>query len=185
MGVGLCGTYSTPTKPSNSFLSRSLNHSLSGSTRKTHPSKTASGNLGLPVPTSDTTPSPFAVVPHNLKSSTSGFPINRPSLQIWLDEQTGFSSDEGGKEDEQPDSGEEQWPTKRCDPGAPKKAFQRTSPLTRRRSSTSLGTARAPINLPTIDPECDRPSTTLRRHSRPHTRPAQREQRTTTQTTDE
>ncbi|KAA1085685.1 hypothetical protein PGT21_015189 [Puccinia graminis f. sp. tritici] len=82
------------------------------------------GNLGLPVPTSDTTPSPFAVVPHNLKSSTSGFPINRSSLQIWLDEQTGFSSDEGEEEDEQPDSGEEQWRIKRCDPGAPKKALE-------------------------------------------------------------
>ncbi|KAA1066115.1 hypothetical protein PGT21_021914 [Puccinia graminis f. sp. tritici] len=118
------GTYSTPTHPSNSFLSRSLNHSLSGSTRKAHPSKSASANLGLPVPTSDTTPSPFAVVPHNLKSSTSGFPINRSSLRIRLDEQTSFSSDEGEEEDEQPDSEEEQWPIKRCDPGAPNKALE-------------------------------------------------------------
>jgi FtsZ-interacting cell division protein YlmF len=35
------GTYDTPTRSSNPLLSRSLNHSLSGSTRKAHPSKTA------------------------------------------------------------------------------------------------------------------------------------------------
>ncbi|EFP93152.2 uncharacterized protein PGTG_19112 [Puccinia graminis f. sp. tritici CRL 75-36-700-3] len=100
------------------------NHQTLEDWKSKAPTTFSSANLGLPVPTSDTTPSPFAVVPHNLKSSTSGFPINRSSLRIRLDEQTSFSSDEGEEEDEQPDSEEEQWPIKRCDPGAPSKALE-------------------------------------------------------------
>ncbi|WAR63810.1 hypothetical protein PtB15_17B411 [Puccinia triticina] len=82
-----------------------------------------SGNVGLPVPTSDTTPSPFALVPPDLKSSTSGFPISRSSLRIRLDEHPCFSLDDGDEEDEQPDSEEEQWPITRCDPREAKKAL--------------------------------------------------------------
>ncbi|KAI9606741.1 hypothetical protein H4Q26_006278 [Puccinia striiformis f. sp. tritici PST-130] len=116
--------YSTPTKSTKPLLSRSLNHSLAGSSRKTHKSKQSSGQVGLPVPKSETTPSPFAVVPRDLKSSSPGFPLTRSTLRIRLDERTSFSSDEGEEdeeeeeeEDEQPDSEEEQWPIKRSEPG--------------------------------------------------------------------
>ncbi|KNZ49764.1 uncharacterized protein VP01_47g2 [Puccinia sorghi] len=130
------GPYSTPAKS----LSRSLNRSLPASHRKSHKSKLTSGNFGSPVPKSDTTPSPFAVVPSELKSSSSGFPINRSSLRIRLDQPTSFSSDEGEEEDDddQIDSEEEQWPIKRADPTA--------------RAKISLESLNVPHVLPDDDP---------------------------------
>lgn len=106
----LLGSSSTSNKSSKPPLSRSLAHSSSGSSKNVSKLKQpgATYSVGLPVPKSDTTPSPFAVVPLKLKSSSPGFPLTRSTLRVRLDEQSDSSSDEDGHES--PDSEEEQWP---------------------------------------------------------------------------